>query len=47
MQTDMNVSRVAKLKEFLDADPGDSFSRFALALEHLKNADTGYGPKPF
>lgn len=36
----MKESRVAKLIEFLDADPGDSFSRFALALEHLTSGDT-------
>lgn len=36
----MNDTRVKKLKEFLDADPADSFSRFALALEHLKTGDT-------
>lgn len=36
----MNESRVKKLKEFLEADPADSFSRFALALEHLKADDT-------
>ncbi len=35
----MNQSRAAKLKEFLEADPDDSFSRFALALEHLKASD--------
>ena len=36
----MNDTRVKKLKEFLDADPSDSFSRFALALEHLKTGDS-------
>jgi len=36
----MNDTRIKKLREFLDADPADSFSRFALALEHLKTGDT-------
>lgn len=36
----MNEDRVRKLKEFLAAEPDDSFSRFALALEHLKSGDT-------
>ncbi len=35
----MNEQRVSKLREFLDADPEDSFSRFALALEYLKGGD--------
>lgn len=43
----MNESRVQKLKEFLDADPDDSFSRFALALEHLKIGDSDTALKHF
>ncbi len=35
----MNVERAEKLQAFLDSDPGDSFSRFALALEYLKLDD--------
>ncbi len=35
----MNDSRVKKLKAFLDTDPDDSFSRFALALEYIKAGD--------
>ncbi|MFO8029877.1 MAG: tetratricopeptide repeat protein [Cyclonatronaceae bacterium] len=35
----MNENRVKKLRQFLDADPDDIFSRFALALEYLKAPD--------
>ena len=30
----MNEQRVAKLKELLESDPADSFTRYALALEY-------------
>src|SRR5262245_1057798 len=30
------MSRIEKLKTFLNADPSDSFSRYALALEYVK-----------
>ena len=30
------MSRIDTLKEFLKADPDDSFSRYALALEYVK-----------
>ncbi len=43
----MNESRVIKLKEFLEADPNDSFSRFALALEYLKSGDTATAQQHF
>lgn len=43
----MNESRVKKLMEFLEADPNDSFSRFALALEHLKSGDTASAQQHF
>ena len=34
------MSRIEKLKAFLDADPTDSFSRYALALEYVKAGQT-------
>jgi Tfp pilus assembly protein PilF len=33
------VDRIAKLKEFLVAQPGDAFLQHALALEHIKVGD--------
>jgi tetratricopeptide (TPR) repeat protein len=30
----VNKNRIAQLKEFLEHDPNDSFTRYALALEH-------------
>jgi len=30
----MTQDRIAQLKEFLENDPGDSFTRYALALEY-------------
>ena len=30
------MSRINALKSFLDSDPNDSFSRYALALEYVK-----------
>lgn len=32
------VNRIAMLKGFLEQDPNDSFSRYALALEYVKSA---------
>ncbi len=43
----MSESRIQKLKTFLDADPADSFSRFALALEYLKTGDSDTALKYF
>ncbi|MDG5766851.1 hypothetical protein QA596_05175 [Balneolales bacterium ANBcel1] len=37
--TQANQDRIAKLKAFLQEDPDDSFSRFALALEYQKTGD--------
>jgi tetratricopeptide (TPR) repeat protein len=33
------VDRIAKLREFLAAQPGDAFLQHALALEHIKVGD--------
>lgn len=33
------MDRIAKLKEFLQANPGDSFVQHALALEYVKLGD--------
>lgn len=33
------MNRMEKLKEFLAANPSDSFVQHALALEHIKNED--------
>jgi FimV-like protein len=35
------MDRMQKLKEFLAADPDDSFSRHALAMEYLAMGDEG------
>ena len=35
----MNEDRVAKLKAFLEKDPDDSFTRYALALEYASQGD--------
>lgn len=35
------MDRIAKLKEFLAAQPGDAFLQHALALEHIKVGDDG------
>lgn len=32
----MSTDRIQKLREFLKADPDDSFTNFALALEYVK-----------
>jgi len=37
----MSDTRIAKLKEFLAKDPNDSFTRYALALEHAGQGETG------
>ncbi len=40
----MNPSaRLEKLQRLLDADPGDSFTRYALALEYLSREDAEAG----
>ncbi len=36
----MSDERIAKLKEFLAKDPTDSFTRYALALEHAGRGET-------
>jgi tetratricopeptide (TPR) repeat protein len=36
----MKEERIARLKEFLEQDPNDSFSRYALALEHAGRGET-------
>jgi tetratricopeptide (TPR) repeat protein len=33
------MDRILKLKEFLQANPGDNFLKHALALEYIKNGD--------
>jgi hypothetical protein len=33
----MQADRIAQLEKFLREDPGDAFSRYALALEYLKS----------
>lgn len=34
--TEQQLFRINKLKEFLEKDPKDSFSKYALALEYIK-----------
>lgn len=41
------MSRIEKLKGFLDADPKDSFSRYALALEYMKLEQYGDALREF
>lgn len=36
----MSQERITKLKEFLEQDPDDSFSRYALALEYASRGET-------
>lgn len=36
----MREERIAKLKSLLEADPNDSFGRYALALEYAALNDT-------
>lgn len=43
----MNESRIQKLTTFLEEDSQDSFSRFALALEHLKAGESDTALKHF
>lgn len=33
------TDRISKLKTFLESDPDDSFTKFALGLEYQKNGD--------
>lgn len=35
------MDRITKLKEFLQANPGDNFLKHALALEYIKTGDEG------
>jgi tetratricopeptide (TPR) repeat protein len=35
------MDRLAQLRQFLDEDPDDAFTRFALAQEHQKRGDAG------
>lgn len=35
--------RLEKLRRLLDADPGDSFTRYALALEYIGREETATG----
>ena len=41
------MDRIAKLKEFLEANPDDSFVQHALALEHVKAGDDAEARKLF
>lgn len=41
------VNRIAALKEFLEQDPKDSFSRYALALEYVKQGQTDDARREF
>ena len=41
------MDRIAKLKEFLAVNPGDSFVQHALALEHVKAGDDAEARKLF
>ena len=41
------MDRIAKLKEFLAANPDDSFVQHALALEHVKAGDDAEARKLF
>jgi tetratricopeptide (TPR) repeat protein len=41
------MERIMKLKEFLKANPGDSFVLHALALEHVKLGDDAEARKIF
>jgi Tfp pilus assembly protein PilF len=41
------MDRIAKLKEFMAANPSDSFVQHALALEYVKLGDEGEAKKVF
>lgn len=41
------MDRIAKLKEFLEANPDNSFVQHALALEHVKAGDDAEARKLF
>lgn len=41
------MDRIAKLKEFLELNPSDSFVQHALALEHVKAGDDAEARKLF
>jgi Tfp pilus assembly protein PilF len=41
------VNRIEVLKSFLEHEPGDSFSRYALALEYVKTGKTEEAQRAF
>lgn len=41
------VDRLAMLKEFLNANPNDSFTRYGLAMEYVKSGDLESALKEF
>lgn len=41
------MDRIAKLKEFLEANPNDNFAQHALALEYVKAGDDAEARKLF
>ena len=41
------MDRIAKLREFLEVNPDDSFVQHALALEHVKTGDDAEARKLF
>jgi Tfp pilus assembly protein PilF len=43
----MSDARIAQLKAFLEEDPDDNFTLFALALEYIKKGDAGQAEKLF
>lgn len=43
----INMDRIGKLNEFLDANPADSFVQHALALEYIKLGDDAAARKLF
>jgi Tfp pilus assembly protein PilF len=45
--TGQQLFRINKLKEFLEKDPQDSFSKYALALEYIKLNDVETGKNLF
>jgi Tfp pilus assembly protein PilF len=43
----MSDTRIAQLMAFLEEDPDDNFTLFALALEYIKKGDAGQAEKLF
>jgi Tfp pilus assembly protein PilF len=43
----MSEARIRQLLAFLDEDPGDTFTRFALALEYIKSGNPEMAEKLF